>query len=350
MPYARVTQAAIYALAEDGTPTRVTQSVVYVLGDEGFEGGGGGGVTDNCPEAIRFGALKNRALLMLGEDPDAPVYWTRDEIGRYINDAYSDIALDTRAIETVEALALTDDSGYGYLSDRIAQVYRASFDDRILQNTTRFELDRSDPEWETQSGLVTHYISAPHDTGALSLYKTWDGTEYNAYNQFMDGAYSYTTWVLGDQYVLDARVTKTISSTDSNLVGYVCITAHTATAATEPGVGEDWETYWSPLAFVVWGAKNPAPMVEDTDEPELPAWFHIALAFSAAARALRKYGEQKNVPASDVYQAMTDEYVSMLKHRIGNRTPSKVTVVGSRITNTRGFRRPMPWDQTVPES
>jgi hypothetical protein len=348
MPYARVTQAAIYALAEDGAPARVTQSVVYVLGDEGFDGGNGD--TETCKEAILFGALKNRVLLMLGEDVDGPVYWTRDEIGRYINDAYSDICLETRAVETVEAIALTDDSEYGFLSDRISQVYRVSFEDRILKNVTRFELDRLDPQWETHSGLVTHYVSAPQNTRALSLYKTWDGSALYAYNQFVDGEYAYTDWLLGDVYAVDTRVVKDVSSTDANQIAFVCILEHTASAATEPGVGADWETYWSPLSLVVWAAKNPVALVEDTDEPELPAWFHIALAFSAAARALRKYGEQKNTPAADVYQAMTDEYVGMLKQRIGNRTPSKMTIASSSSTKSRGFRRPMPWDQTVPES
>jgi hypothetical protein len=352
MSSTRVSQAVAYVLSDVGVPTRITQSVVYVLGSEPGEGGGGGGggETSRCPEAILFGGLKKRTLLMLGENPDSPVYWSNAEIGRHINDAYSDICLETRAIETVEAVALTDDSGYGFLSDRISQVYRASFEDRVLENVTRFELDRLDPQWETHSGLVTHYVSAPQNTRALSLYKTWDGSALYAYNQFVDGEYIYSEWLLGDVYLVNDRVTKGVSATDDNKIAFVCISDHTASSSNEPGVGTDWETYWSPLSLVVWAAKNPVALVDDTDEPELPAWFHIALAFSAAARALRKYGEQRNIPAADVYQAMTDEYVGMLKHRIGNRTPSKMTIASSSSTQSRGFRRPMPWDQTVPES
>lgn len=346
MAYGRVTQSVVYVIGQEGTPSRITQSIVYVVGKDSDSGGGNGGDGDSCPESILFGGLKRQALTMLGEDPSAPIYWTSDEIGRYVNDVYSDVCLDTKAVEMIEAVFLN--GATATTSDMVAQVFRVTFEDKRLLNITKIEMDKSGYDWENETGLVTHYITNQQDHHTLRVFKEWDGTAYPTLNQFFDdGAYTYSAWVLGNTIAVGDRVTNDWPSLTGNTAGYVCTTAHTATAATEPGVGVSWETYWSPLCLVVWATKNPPLMTADDDEPELPPWSHLGLAFGAAAKALKKYGEQRNDICASAYQAMADSYWKMLKGLIGNRSTEQTMMMSSMGgQRTRGVR-PYPWPPLV---
>ena len=348
MAYARVTQAVAYALAIEGAPARVTQAVAYVIATDSTSGGPG---TDGetCPESILFGGLKTRVLTMLGEDTAAPVYWSSDEIGRYINDVYSDVCLDSKALEYIEVLAVTSGSATAQMSQYVSQVRRMTWGDRSLSNVTKYEMDRIDSNWESRSGYVDRYITGQYDDRTVGFYQKWDGTADYCYNVFFEGgAYTYTDWLLGDVYAVDARTKHDYASATGNKVAYICILAHTASATTEPGVGATWTTYWVPLNAAVWAIKNPTQLVASTDEPELPAWCHMGLAYGAAARALSKYGEQQNKAVAGIYQAMADEYWGMLKAMVANKMPERTVSMG-RAQTSRGVR-PYPWPPAVTTS
>ena len=284
---------------------------------------------------------------MLGEDSAAPVYWTSDEIGRYINDAYSEACLDTKALEFIEGVVLTSGSEVASLSYYVSSILRVTFDDRKLENITKRELDRSDTDWEALSGTVSHYVTSLESHNAISTYKAWDGTESYGYNLFFDdGLYVYTRWALSTVYAVDARATHDLATATGNRVAYCCILFHTASATTEPGVGATWESYWVPIALMVWAVKNPYKMVLSADEPELPPWCHIALAYSAASKALMKYGEQRNEAAAKVYAALAEEYWVMLRAIVSNRTPERLVAMSSGSPRKHSVR-PYPWPPAV---
>lgn len=291
---------------------------------EDDDGGGGqppprGGPV--CPDSSwSFAELREQVFKLIGEDPDAPVYWTDAEIGRYVNDAYVAIAKDTKSIEYIEAIQLEADDGGGTLSGNVGPIFRATWDDIKIDNVTKWELDRTVPNWEAQAGQVTNYVTTLHDQRAIRTYKEWDGTTTNAQDLFQEGAYTYSEWANGDPYVEDARV-----YTGSPAKAYVAITGHTAVTATnKPGSGTDWETYWVPLALMVWCVKTPSFMSDDTDYPEIRPWSQYAIAYMAASKALSKYSEVRNVALAQAYESLADDYVSLLKGIVAQRTPERL--------------------------
>lgn len=302
------------------------------------------GCTKTCEGSETYYSLVNKTLKMLGEDPDAPVYWTSAEIGRYVNDAYGDMAVETKALEFIEAVALTADNSTGTMSAYVLQPFRVTFDDYKIPATTKYELDRVQTDWENLSGYVDRYMTGLNDIRSITTYKAWDGTSYYAREfYFNDGAYTYTAWANSTSYVVDDRVT--VTDADGIKTGYVCISAHTsATATNKPGSGTAWTDKWTPLALMVWATKTPADL-SACDEPEFPCWAHISIAYKAASKALRKYGEQKNDALADVYNEIGERYWAMLRSFMSNRTPEKTMVVGQK-TRVKGIR-PWPWPPLV---
>ena len=298
----------------------------------------------DCPEGLTLQTMQERTLRMLGEDPDNPVYWTAAEIGRHINDAYRIANRETKCIQYVEGIVLTSGDDEATLSDQVGQVLRATFDDRTLTNVTKWEQDRNLADWENDSGYVDRYITTLHDSRVISTYKAWDGTQYNSYGPFdSDGAHTYTVWEDAN-YAIGDRVTYEGSDGITRAYyAYDTIVAGDA-AFYEPEVGSDWTDVWKPIPMMVWAIMNP-PELTECDEPLLPPWTHIALCFAAAARALRKYGEQRNDQLADVYEAMAADFAKALKSHVGNRTPERLEGMG-RATGG-GIRKPKPWDTEI---
>jgi len=296
-----------------------------------------------CPNSLTVCDLRERTLRMLGEDTETPAYWSADEIDNYISDANIEAARESGALELVEALELAADSSAASMSDQVGRIMRATFDDRKIENTTNFALDRSEFSWEGQSGYVSGYVHTLHDTRTMSTFKAWDGTTSDAaYEHFYNDAYAYSAWLSGDDYVDGDRVT--VTDSDGIKRGYVCTADHTSAAASQPGTGADWTDYWSPLVLCVWAKKIPAA-ISECDVSELPPWFHLALAYKAASRALRKYGEQRNDNMAKAYEAIYDDYLRLLKGYVSNRTPERTVAIGRGRRG--GVRRPQPYDQVI---
>ena len=295
-----------------------------------------------CPDALTLQKLRRRTFRMLGEDPDAPIYWSDDEIDRHINDVYRQAAQETKAIHYVEGIELTSGDPEGSLSAQAGQILRATFEDRVLHNVTKWDQDRTIADWGHDEGYIDSYITSLQDPRRIMVYKTWDGTRYHSYGPFENGAYTYAAYADID-YVIGDRVTVT----DANDItrAYVAIdeSFEGDQAIVEPGVGSDWTEFWAPIGLMVWCVKIP-PDLTECDEPELPPWSHLGLAFGAAARALRKIGEMRDDGMRVVYEQMSTDYLKALKGYIANRTPERVHGMGR--TNPR-MRRPKPWDTVI---
>jgi hypothetical protein len=52
---------------------------------------------------------------------------------------------------------------------------------------------------------------------------------------------AYAAWVTNTAYTLNSEVTATV---DGDTAHYVCILAHTSSAANQPNAGADWSSYW----------------------------------------------------------------------------------------------------------
>jgi hypothetical protein len=300
--------------------------------------------THECDNALTLCELYERTARMLGEDPEAPVYWTAAEVKRHINDAYIEAARETKALELIEGIELSAESEAGTLSAQVGQIFRATFDDYKIENVTKWELDRTETNWEALTGFVSSYVTTLDENRAITTFKAWDGSAINAQELFFDDAYTYTGWGITTPYVTGDRVTYT-NPTDGITRGYVCIADHTSGTSSWPGLGATWETYWVPIALMVWAVKNPVTL-EDCDEPELPPWSHLGLAFRAAARCLRKRGEMRNEPLADAYDAIALDYFTLLKGHVASRTPERLIAMGRTAT----LRRPPAWQQPVETS
>jgi hypothetical protein len=233
------------------------------------------GCVKTCEGSETYYSLVNKTLTMLGEDPDAPVYWSSAEIGWYVNEAYVEFCRESKALELIETITLTD--GEGTMSANVGQVFRVSFDDRKIFNVTKSELDCGAVDWEALTGFVSNYVTGWQNNRTIRVYQKPTG---------------------GEGYSLD-----------------------------------------------IWAVKVP-DVLSACDEPELPCWSHLGIAYRAAAKALRKYGEQKNEPLADAYDVIALDYGKLLKAYVSTRIPEQVMVVGSRMP-LRGIRKPQPWDTPV---
>lgn len=65
--------------------------------------------------------------------------------------------------------------------------------------------------------------------------------------------------------------------------------------------------------LTVYSVGIPAALDGNCDTPELPSWCHQGIVFGAAARALNRFGEQRNPELAAVCNAAYGEYLTVLK-------------------------------------
>ena len=94
------------------------------------------------------------------------------------------------------------------------------------------------------------------------------------------------------------------------------------------------------LGLTVWATKDPADLVEATDEPELPEWTHMGLCFEAAARALRKQSEVHNPALAGMYGKMATDYFIHLKKMVMRKTAERERRMSPRDEGRPRLRRP----------
>jgi hypothetical protein len=151
----RITQAtALLACDRDTTGPFVTQSLCLVASGP------------TCPAALTsyilgLREMTDRTLRMLGEQTTAPMYWTRAEIGRYLNDANREFVRRTKVLESIVSSTTVVGQDEYTLASTVMGIIRVFVDDRSIPNTTRLELDYERGNWEGQSSRhVRSYVTS----------------------------------------------------------------------------------------------------------------------------------------------------------------------------------------------
>lgn len=159
----RITQGTVLVACDTDEGPRVTQALALVAAGP------------SCPatrEGIRsFGLreLTDRVLESLGEDTAAPTYWTRAEVGRYLNDAAREFVRRTKVLEAVyDTTTVVGQTEYT-LPAVTMQVSRVFLDDVSLPNVTKWERDRTHGNWEGQSNKARAYITSQQNQRTIML-------------------------------------------------------------------------------------------------------------------------------------------------------------------------------------
>ncbi len=86
----------------------------------------------------------------------------------------------------------------------------------------------------------SHFSMFPSNLAYIRVYRLTT-SEYGAEYQYVPFYFFPTTWASGKYYYADNYVKK---GSSAPYTIYKCILANTSAAASEPGVGGSWETYW----------------------------------------------------------------------------------------------------------
>lgn len=100
------------------------------------------------------------------DDVVVPYFWSDAEILEYLNEAVDEACeraklIEDRATTTVCNIA-TKANADGYtLHPSVNEIKRATFNGRVITETSEEALDDTDPGWESRKGTPTHYIYSP---------------------------------------------------------------------------------------------------------------------------------------------------------------------------------------------
>jgi hypothetical protein len=111
-----------------------------------------------------------RVFQLLGEDRRDPEYFEVDEVRRYLNDSYRDVARITGALEAVREANTEQDIGEYNLPSDLAEVRRVYFQDERLQPVSAYELEKIDWEWRTTTGEPRYYSIDGRNPRKMWLY------------------------------------------------------------------------------------------------------------------------------------------------------------------------------------
>lgn len=274
--------------------------------------------------------IRERAFRLLSENVDAPVYWSAAELTRLINDTYRQIARDTGCLEEISTVTVTAGTQTYEAPETMRwPPMRAAYDGRRLTVATKWEMDRDEDNWESKRGWVSHYVTTMERNREFRLYKAPDATleQYDFAGQYGLVEVVSGATMTGEYGLVVAWTDDGVSATISGEYGVV--------------VG----TYGGDSGLVLHAKRIPPLLVDETDVPEFPEWSQMALAFGAAARALMKHGEQRNVGLAKLYDVAGNEYVTALKALVNSRVPGREFSMST--VRRRRTQRPWPEDPLI---
>ena len=273
--------------------------------------------------------LRERTYRALGVTPATPLFWTDAEINRLLNDAYTEVAKRTGALEIRHTVGVQSGTSTYTLPSTVGRPMRVTYDDHKILPFTSFEFDRSVSDWENSTGTPTHYTIDGNDR-TVRLWKTPDATGEGA-------TFSAELGGVAAMSKADGSDTYTFSS---ELGGVVDISGGADSYHFEGELGAVTDLNSPNDNMEIWAKKTPLLMEEDEDEPLLPAYSHLGLVFAAASRALRKRGASRNLPLAKVYKGMAKDYTMHLSGRANNRTIERTYEhAGGRTASTFIRRR-----------
>lgn len=284
-----------------------------------------------------------RVRRMLGDsDSTVSPYWTDIEISRLISDSYREFCRETKAVEAIHTIGTTAGTAEYALPATAFQVIRVMYDGRKVYSTTKWELDRTEEDWENQTGYVSSYMIGQQNTRTLRLYKAPEqSTGVKALGEGELGVI-IDVEAAGDTYTFSSEL-GVIADTDAAPWDGVYSTERGEVVYIDSAVGA--LQVWTKEVPLVWGLFLGTNIAEPM---LLPHWSRLGVCYLAAAKALQKRGEQGNNAAASLYVALAEQHVKALKALVGRRRGNQVWAMGTQ--SLRGVRKPLPWDQTIEES
>lgn len=276
--------------------------------------------------------LRERVWRMLGVSLDSgtgvlfPTFWTAAEANRAINDAYREIARTTAALEMRQIVVLASGTHTYSLASTSGPVLRVSRDGYPMDAFDPTEMDRTDNYWRALTGQVTMYHVARLSPQKIRVYKipTASGDSFP-----MSGEFGVITGVSGG--TLSAEL-----GTEADLT----VDGTGAVFSSELGVITSITSTSGNLE--VWTKRIPPLLATDADSPELPAYAHLGIAYSTAARLLSIRGEGAHAGKAQAYQTLAGESVEFLASIVRQRTAEMAGIVGAHQRKRVGAGR-TPW-------
>lgn len=298
---ARSTQSLVLTVSEHPSPARATQSVVLVPG----EGESQARVTQSVVLAVgdhRSPSRVTQSLLYIAGTA-SPSALVTQSLAYVVGDLAPELAARvTQSVAYLVGRSPCDGCGLT-LSDLVTRTLG------LLGEDTAFPVYWS--AGEVTRMLNDAYIALCRETGAY------------------EASFSDTTVVGQAEYALDPSVVRVIRVfADQTPLRQVTKLEMDRTGAWESREGAVWaytQTVSDPLvlrlieiptteqALEIWATATPEPLALRCDEPVLPAWSRDALAYGAAARALRVRGERRSPGLSGAYSAIYGLYRDGLK-------------------------------------
>ncbi len=341
---------------------------------------------------MTFDDLIEEVFLMIGEDRDAPQYWSEAEIKRRINRAYRAIVTATEILEEIHLLHVVNGTSVYSLPARAGRINRVAYDIERLPAVSVDDLRWEDEDWQDRDGLIDRYHVDQLDEGKFEVWKTPED-DGKGVEMVADDTGVSANWSIIGSYRVGDRVRMAAGSDRI----FLCRVDHDASVDNWPGLAllEQWRDYWveqadagilaaladsggdytftwaadttnnanhtdeevgigagfdatggsPPFRFKdnhglvlslhmlednleVWTERIPEDMIHADDEPEFSDMYHLAVAFAAAGAALRKESEAANHKLAMVYEGLADDYVAEMVETVREPTPEEVHVMG----------------------
>jgi hypothetical protein len=267
--------------------------------------------------AMQFSEYQTRVREFL-EDTNASSYgWSTDLIKQYINDALQDLVREA-ALYNVKSAALTvaavqPTNAYYGLPDDFHAVNRVENDGVALVETT---LQEQTTGWFLRSGTPTHYM-----VGEIGGYNNLRVVPYPAQPE---------QWVAATAYAVGDEV-------KNGSYNYVCVTAGTSagsggptgtgTSITDGTVVWDYDSDYESLALtdlVLFYQAHPAPLVNASDVPEIPAGYARALVYYAVSMCYRRNFEDGDPRKAAEFLALYERELVSAKRGQARRFTNEV--------------------------
>jgi len=274
---------------------------------------------------MNFAGIIDRTLRLLGENTANPQIWSREKIGRYVNDAYVDMARDTGALEVRAGVRAVASQGEYETPETVSVMQRVAYDDYELKPDTARRLDKGNPGWQTETGTPERWTKSRSNPKTFTVYKKPTVTGPGATT---GGDYGRIVEISGTgvDFTFSAEYGRVVMMTGPN-VRY--------TASSE--YGRICRLTVAENNIEVWGKKTPIPLGRDDDTPEIPAHCHLGIAYRAAEYTLRNERDGRNEDLASMYEAIADEYEGFLRALVNYRNPERDWAPSQGVYEPRAY-------------
>ena len=118
--------------------------------------------------------MKDRVLDLIGEDTNRLKDYSRDEVGRYLNDTYRQLVSETCALENQFWFQIVEGTATYTLPENMGEIQRITHRDRRIVLLSTYELDRIEETWEDETGEIDAYTVFQRDSGVIRVYRNPD--------------------------------------------------------------------------------------------------------------------------------------------------------------------------------